>query len=291
MEKDLYLGMDVGKSNIGIAIGNDEGLNQDMKRKVSTEEHWSEQGLRDLIQNTLHRYGLEVEGLEGIGICVPGLVDPEEMRMELSFALEELSFTQLSDLDVDLYIENDANAAVMGEKFYGDGGGTESIATVVIGSGVGGGVYYDGELLGAQRDGRSPEPAGILVEGETTWEQALGGEGIPEFIRGSMDDTNISQDIDAEALFDLRESHEEVEKHMNRLKQLNARGIATLVNMYAPGLITFTGAVASNNPEFMKESFDSVESLCINPVPEMKVSDLGSEAGLYGALALAQGLR
>lgn len=292
MSDNIYLGLDVGASNIRIGLGNEESLFSDKKRKVSTEEYWSETELVDLILETLDEYDVSPEKVDGIGIGVPGLVDVEENKMEYSYALDELSFEELSKLDIDFKIENDANTAVMGEKFYGDGRDVDSVATIIIGSGIGGGVYYGGTLLGSQKGGRSPEPAGIVVGKGTTWDESVGGENMPEYVTSLLEEdernADISSDIDAEELFKLSEQDEVVREYVDRLAELNARGIATIVNLYAPELITFSGSVAVNNPEFMESSFEKVEELSINPKPEMKISDLGNELGLYGALALAQ---
>lgn len=292
MSDNIYLGLDVGGSNIRIGLGNEKSLFSDKKRKVSTEEYWSETELVDLILETLDEYDVSPEKVDGIGIGVPGLVDVEENEMEHSYALDELSFKELSKLDIDFKIENDANTAVMGEKFYGDGRDLDNVATIIIGSGIGGGVYYGGNLLGSQKGGRGPEPAGIVVKEGTTWGESVGGENMPEYVTSLVEtderDADISSGIDAEELFKSSEEDEVVREYVDRLAELNARGIATMVNLHAPELITFSGSVAVNNPEFMERSFEKVEELSINPNPEMKVSDLGNELGLYGALALAQ---
>lgn len=292
MSDSIYLGLDVGASNIRIGLGNEDTLFSDKQRRVPTEEYWSEEGILNLILGTLDRYSISPDEVDGIGIGVPGLVDLEEDRMELSYALDELSFEELSKLDIDFQIENDANTAVMGEKLYGDGGDLDTVATVIIGSGIGGGVYYNGNLLGSQKDGRSPEPTGIVVEGGTTWDGSVGGENMPKYVTNLLEEdereTGISQDISAEEIFELSEEKEVVQECVDRLTELNARGIATMVNLYAPELVTFSGSVAVNNPEFMEDSFDKVEEHAINPVPDMKISELGNELGLYGALALAQ---
>jgi glucokinase len=291
MEEKVYLGLDIGASNINIGLGDEENLYSDRTRTVATQDYWSEEGIFDLILETLEMYDLTPARIEGIGIGVPGLVDVEEKRMEYSHALEELDFDKVSELDVDIEVENDANAAVMGEVAYGDGADLDNVVTVIIGSGIGGGVRYGGEVLGSQADGRSPEPSGIIVDDETTWDESVGGENMPEYLRGLLKheerETELSKQPEAEELFEM--ANDEVARdYIDRLAELNARGIATMINLYSPEIITFSGSVAVNNPEFMEKSLEKVEKHAINPEPEMKISELGNDLGLYGALALAQ---
>lgn len=291
MAESLYLGLDVGASNIRVGLGDEEDLYSDKLREVPTEDYWSEEGLRTLIIETLELFEISLESLDGVGIGVPGLVNTDENKLELCFALDELSFTEVSKLDIDISIENDANVAVMGEKFYGDGGNNDNIVTVIMGSGIGGGVYYGGELLGSRVKGRSPEPGGLSVEGETIWDEAVGGENLPEYMETLMDDEEQKyevSDMSAEEVFKLSEDDEVIADYLEKLTELNAKGIANLVNLYAPELITFSGSVAVNNPEFIRKSFEKVDELVINPRPDMKISKLGNRLGLYGALALAQ---
>lgn len=284
MSGELYLGIDVGASNIKIGIGDENDLHGDKIREVSTDDQWSEEGLLELMRETLEIFDVTTAELDGIGIGVPGLVDIEEKKMEMAYALEELSFKEISELGVEFTVENDANTAVLGEKVYGDGKDKQNLLTVIMGSGIGGGVYYGGRLLGSQKNGSSPEPAGITVDGETTWGESLGGENMPQYLAKNGADID-PEETTAEEIFDQEIINQ---KYFSKLVDLNARGISTLINLYAPELITFSGSVAVNNPEFMKESFQKAGEISINPEPEMKISDLGNNLGLYGALAVAR---
>jgi glucokinase len=292
MEK-LYLALDAGVTNIHLGLGDATGIIDETRRKVETDDYWSEEGLRNLVQEVTEEYGTSVEDLERIGIGVSGLVDPEDKELVYSYSLEELEFHELKNLETEFIVENDANVAVLGEKHYGVGTEVDNLAIIIIGSGVGGGIYYRGELLGSQRDGSSPEPAGIAVSRDLTWEEAVGGKNMPGYIAELLEDeersTNLSKEMNAEQIFEAAETDAVAKEYLKKLSDFNSKGIATLVDMYAPDIITFTGSLAAENPDFMKESFEQVEEHSINTVPEMKISELGNELGLYGALALAQG--
>ncbi|WP_414837426.1 ROK family protein [Candidatus Nanosalina sp. VS9-1] len=288
MNEKLYIGVDVGASNIRIGLGDENELYSDTNKIVPTEQYWSEEGLVDLIVELLEENEVSQDSIEAIGIGVPGLINVEEKKIEYAHALDELSFSKLSELGIDFSIENDANAAVMGEKLYGEGKELENIVTVILGSGIGGGVYYSGNLLGSEKDGRSPEPAGINVDNDTTWDQSVGGENMPGYMKSILNEETIPEDATAEEIFRKARENSISQQHIDTLTELNARGISTLIDLYAPELITFSGSVATNNLEFMQNSFEKAAELSVNPEPEMKISELGNKLGLYGALAVAQ---
>src|SRR4051794_25377861 len=86
-----------------------------------------------------------------IGVAVPGLVDREKHRITYSANLpENASGDLVTDLrsaaGVDIYIENDANAAAYGEYKLGAGRGSKHMFYATLGEGVGGAFIFNGEL-------------------------------------------------------------------------------------------------------------------------------------------------
>lgn len=289
--KAPYLALDIGFTTISLALGDKKGISSDIK-SVPTEEWWSEKKISELIQNTVNGFNKTSDNLKGIGAGVPGLVDVDEKKVIYSSHMDELDFTSVeNELGSPICIENDANAAAMAERHYGEGQNCRNMAAIMIGSGVGGGVYYGGELLGSEEKGRSPEPGFVHVGDSITWQDVMGGESIPEYIESLLEtenrETELDDTIQAEDLFDMAQSDAVAQNYLDELSDLNAKGIASVINLYAPEVITFSGSVAVNNPDFMESSFEKVEEYAVNPVPEMKISDLEENLGLYGGLALA----
>ena len=86
-----------------------------------------------------------------IGLTVPGLIDRESKRVAFSTHLpsnEQIDL--LGELEkvtkIEIFIENDANAAAYGEYVFGAGRGSRNIFYVLLGTGVGGAIIFDGEL-------------------------------------------------------------------------------------------------------------------------------------------------
>ncbi|MFB6099686.1 MAG: ROK family protein [Candidatus Nanohalobium sp.] len=291
MAEELYLGIDVRPSTVRVGLGDDKGLASDVF-SVDRKEYWSEDGLIELLEDSLRNFNRSLEDVKSIGLAVSGLVNPEEKKMRESYSLEELEFTELKQLDTQFYVENDANAAVIGEKEFGEGQEKENLVTILLDDGIGGGVFYSGWLLGSREDGSSPEPAGIQVSENAIWDEAVGGELMPDYmedwLESTEEETGLEIGMDAREVL-KRSQAGDTSEFINHLAELNARGIATIIDTYAPEKITFTGFVATENPEFMEKTFQKVEEKTINPVPEMKISKEKEKLGVLGAIAIAQG--
>ncbi|MCK9909880.1 ROK family protein, partial [Microbacteriaceae bacterium K1510] len=87
----------------------------------------------------------------GIGVGVPGPIDAQsgvvQQAVNLGWknvALKQ-KLEQLSQLAV--YVENDANAAALGEMWRGAGQGSDNLVMITLGTGVGGGIIVNGQVV------------------------------------------------------------------------------------------------------------------------------------------------
>ena len=90
--------------------------------------------------------------IAGIGLGVAGLIDRENGRVFSSpnyHAVEGLDLVEgiQRKFNVPVYLENDANCAALGEKARGAGKDFENFVLLTLGTGIGGGIIYKGELL------------------------------------------------------------------------------------------------------------------------------------------------
>jgi len=292
MPESALLGMDIGSTNIRMVLGNSDGFVTEPVNSDTTQ-NWSSEGLARTVMRELENYpNYEIEAA---GIGVAGLVDTQSKKMLKSTQTKEISFEELENkLEAPLSIENDANVAAIGEKYYGRGEDIDNLVTVTIGSGVGAGIFYSGQLLGSQTDRGNPEPGFTIIEDGKTWHEICGGNEIPDYINQRLAEKEKSQsmpDIEsAKELFTRAEYEETAEEYVDHLAELNAIGITNILNAYSPDLLTVTGSVALENPGFMEKVFQRVREsdyTKANSVPEMYLSELGDSLGLYGALALA----
>jgi glucokinase len=133
------------------------------------------------------------------------------------------------------------------------------------------------------------------------WEAYSSGTNIPNFARlllkeidsmGSLLLELASGDPDGittEILFEAAKKRDPTALTIvRRIGDVNAIGFAGIVNVFDPQLITVGGSVALNNPDLiLRPILENIDRHLINRRPEIKITPLGGEAILYGALALA----
>jgi glucokinase len=78
---------------------------------------------------------------------------------------------------------------------------------------------------------------------------------------------------------------------VDELGYKNAIGFANIVNAYDPELITVGGSIALNNPDqIIKPIIENIGKHTINTIPEIKITPLGHDSVILGALALAMNI-
>lgn len=281
-----FIGIDVGSSKISLIGGSEEKPTTEVDT-YSTSDYWSEEGILELISRFIENEDVEEESIESIGMCLPGRVDVVEKKMVYSSQTDELEFEEIETrFNVNLEIENDGNAAVLAEKIHNEED-YENILAIMIGSGIGGGLILNNNLVRSGTNGDSPEPGMIYVDKNKTWHDILGGENLPYFTSDFTEDDKIGS-MNSEEIFELMD-----DGGLNELREelvsSSATAIASLINCYGPELVSFGGSVALKNRNFMKDIFEEVrERDLFHPTPELKLSELGDNIGVYGALALAR---
>jgi glucokinase len=150
-QRPLFLGFDVGGTNIKLGVVDDLGRPV-AHTKIVTEE---DRGPRDAVKRArgavdevLKSLGLAIGDLAAIGLCVPGTMDiPRGMFLE-PHNLPHWHYFPIRDCVADAFglpvsFANDANAASYGELWVGSGKQYRSIVLLTLGTGVGGGIIVD----------------------------------------------------------------------------------------------------------------------------------------------------
>jgi glucokinase-like ROK family protein len=147
------IGMDIGISNIKIVVTNLKGQLLD-QAKINMPASIDKEAFLQLIARFLEERMTEDWGqpkqILGIGVGMHGLVDPEQ---GISIFAPNLKLRQIpireyleARFQLPVYVENDAMAMALGERWFGEGMGTDHFISVNIGMGVGAGIYLNGEL-------------------------------------------------------------------------------------------------------------------------------------------------
>jgi len=211
---------------------------------------------------------------------------------------------------VPVTIVNDCASAVKGEQTFGAGQGLSNLVYVTIITGLGGGAIVNDHLL-LGKDGNAVEVGHFTVDSDSDivcgcgcrghWEAFSSGKNIPAFAKTllkELDWKNGSlyklsegkpENLTAIKIYDAAKLGDKYARMIvDKIGEINAIGFANVINAYDPELITIGGSIALNNPKLsLNPIMENIEKHTINRVPEIKLTSLGQDAVLIGALALA----
>jgi len=157
------LGVDLGGTYIKAAVVDEKG-DIFWKKTVETPVGY------EAVAETIAQLALEVAEkyeIAGVGIGTPGSIDHEKgvVRYSPNLKWRDVPFADLvtKKSGCKTYIENDANAFVLGEKWFGAARGCEHVVALTFGTGIGGGVISHGRLITGHM-GIGAELGHIIVE-------------------------------------------------------------------------------------------------------------------------------
>lgn len=150
----LYsIGLDLGGTNLRAAAVTREGAMLDSVSGKTAYSAGREAILAEMVDEiaTLrNRFG--ESNLAGIGVAVPGFISLKEGVIRNSNNLASLENFPIRDeisrrLGAPVILENDANAAALGEKWIGTGREVDDLVLLTLGTGIGGGIVSGGKVL------------------------------------------------------------------------------------------------------------------------------------------------
>ena len=150
MEK-VYIGVDVGGMSIKAGAVN---LNGEIlvKDKVVTDGKHVDVFLKDikeLLIKIINECKEKEFDVKGIGFGVPGMVDNKKGLINKMANIDGRDVPlkeYLNDLNLPIYLSNDANVAALGEQRFGVAKGLNNVVLLTLGTGVGGGLILNGKL-------------------------------------------------------------------------------------------------------------------------------------------------
>lgn len=290
------IGIDIGATTIRIAIVDIAGrIVQEIERL--SESHVGEDLLlhvNGLVEASLKKAKIPRNKVLLAAVATPGVVDPETGTLSLAPNMSEIGSldvikTLQEILRCDVIVENDVNAAVIGESWKGNGVGLDSVAFISLGTGIGLGTLVNGKLMrgakGAAGEisylpfGTDPYKPESLERGAL--ECAISARGIVEHYGESRDSKLTVRDIleraeqgESRALDSVRET-----------ARLAALLVVSVDAMLDPQKIIIGGNVGRNPliVRFINEALPA----CTRRSISVEASSLASRATLIGAVAIA----
>jgi glucokinase len=327
------IGVDLGGTNLRIAAVESTGKILE-KITTGTEVARGRDRVIDEMCSAVRTLALKYRAsgeLAGIGVGVPGIIDMGTGMLRESPNLpgwQDYPVRQEIErrLAASVFLENDANAAALGEKWLGAAAGVDDMCMLTLGTGVGGGLVLGGRVWHGMM-GMAAEIGHINVEPEGRpcncgsrgcLEQYASATAVKqmalEAIAGGQA-PELAQTMNADAEFSSKAVHhmalegdEPAQEIFRRVGRALGIAIADLINIFNLPMYVIGGGVASAWSAFAPAMFETVKNYSYIyrvTAPQHRTTDgdkepasapgkntiitqalLGSDAGLIGAARL-----
>jgi glucokinase len=310
MNKQVVAGIDIGGTKIAVALENQEG-EQVSARRLPTEVDLGPERILENVSRALEEMLAETgANLTAIGIGCPGPID-----IERGLALSPTNLPQWIDFplvgtlkdrfQVPTVLDNDANAAALGEYFYGAGRGFKDILYVTISTGIGGAIICEGRIhhglgAGAGEVGHTivrHDGLRCLCGMRGCLETIASGLSIARRMKETLaalggETTENLDEITAETVVEMVKNGDRAALSIwDETIKFLAIGIGNAITLIAPEAVIIGGGVSEAGELLLeplrREIAKNVTMVPIEKVQILKAS-LGSESGVCGALILAR---
>jgi glucokinase len=282
--------VDIGGTKFAVGMVSGAGVLLARTEEPSAPERGPHDGLARIVAMLRATAQQAGEPLEGVGIGCTGPVKPatgELGRIEFLPGWEGLNLVRAMEdaLGVTAAIENDADAAALGEYAWGAGRGARRFIYLTVSTGIGGGLVFDGQLYRGAA-GAHPEighhvvdPAGpeCFCGARGCWESLASGPALAR--RGGC---ATAREVCEAALRGDPAAQAAIQQEGVYL----GLGLANLITLFVPEVIALGGGVMQSWGLFQAEALRTIQSMCgLVPFEKTRLMPawLGMRAGLLGA--------
>lgn len=310
---DVIAGIDIGGTKIAIAL---EKLNGERVavRRLPTRVENGPYSIIETVLRTIEEMLAECSAkLVSIGICCPSPLDVENgLVMSPSNLLDWNNFPIVKlfrdRFGVSVVLENDANAAALGEHVYGAGRGYRNIVYVTVSTGIGGGIIINGEIYHGINTAAGEMGHTIAQPGGTLCN--CGSAGCLETICSGMHiarrarerlaveepslirDLAANGEVTAETVVEAVRQNDRIAVEIwEETCHFLAIGIGNIVTLLAPEAVVVGGGIAAAG-DLLFTPLRRLVPQFVSMIPAEKINivaaELGNESGVRGALVLAK---
>lgn len=297
MEK--FLGIDIGGTNIKFGVVDTNGDLSD-KVKYSTLEA---RGEGDFVEKLLTIVGTELDkhdDIKKVGIGLPGTLTKDRSTLLELPNIPELNGVNLHKALSErfdghhFHLENDANAAALGEYYFSGSEMPENYIFVTLGTGVGGGVVIDHEIF-TGGDGNGIEIGHMMVSNKKTLEQNIGKKGIMNRVDellsfGTRSKITSEEEVDPKKIIKLAENGDKLSQFVYKeVGSYLGEALVSMIRLLDVKTILIGGGLAAGYNLIYKSL---KEKLTYNLTPyytekiDIRKASLGNNAGIVGAASL-----
>jgi len=312
------IGIDLGGTTVKFALLTEEG---EIQQKWSIETDIQNEGkniVPNIIESIKHRldlYGLSADDILGIGMGSPGTVDRAQGTVIGAYNLNWSTLQQVKGqiekgTGIPFCIDNDANVAALGERWKGAGEDGADVVFVTLGTGVGGGIIADGNLIHG-KVGAGGEIGHIIVE-PNGYQCTCGNQGCLETVASATGVVRLARDFseryagESELKWLIDDGQEVTAKTVFDQAKIGDKlalivvdkfyyylGLAcgNIGNILNPETIVIGGGVSAAGDMLLNgvdEYFQRFAFPTVRTSTKLKLAQLGNDAGVIGAASLVK---
>lgn len=311
------IGVDLGGTTIKIGILTEEGV---IQQKWSLRTNILDEGshiVPDIVQSINHHidlYKMSRDQFVGIGMGTPGTVNREKGTVigafNLNWKTSQEVKKQIEDgTGLPFAIDNDANCAGLGERWKGAGNDGDDVAFITLGTGVGGGIIANRQLVHGV-NGAAGEVGHMIVE-PNGYLCTCGNHGCLEQYASATGVVHLAQDlaeeyegdsslkamidngdeITSKIVFDLAKEHDFLANMVvDKVCHYFGLAAANISNALNPESFVIGGGVSAAGDFLLsrvKKNFEKYAFPTVRTSTQLKLAQLGNDAGIIGAASLA----
>ena len=289
----LRFGFDIGGTNIAAGLVDEDGRliaknSVRFPRGQGTDAVIA--ACTGLYGTILQDSGTDERDVVGVGVAVPGSVDPKNGVVidahNLGFHHTPLQYLLGSQLNKPVAIINDADAATLAEHRIGALKGTHTAVLVTIGTGIGGGLILNGKLFRGGRDNGTEPGHMVLRNGGRHCTCGIDGcaETYCSATRLATDGNAFGCSTAKETIDAAKAGKPEAVELFNRYVDDLGSYLASIVNLLDPERIAIGGGVCGAGGFLLDPLRADVERKCFfETCPQIVVASAGNDAGIIGA--------
>lgn len=317
MTNKKLIGVDLGGTTIKFAILTAEG---EIQQKWSLRTNILDEGshiVPDIIESINHHidlYKMSRDQFIGIGMGTPGTVDRDNGTVIGAYNLNWKTLQPVKEqieagTGLKFAIDNDANCAGLGERWKGAGNDGDDVAFITLGTGVGGGLIANRQQLHGI-GGAAGEVGHIIVQ-PNGYQCTCGNHGCLEQYASATGVVHLAQDlaeeyegtsrlkkmiddgdeITSKIVFDLAKERDYLaNKVVDKVCYYLGLACANISNTLNPEFVVIGGGVSAAGDFLLKrvqKNFNEFAFATVRTSTQLKLAELGNDAGLIGAASLA----
>ena len=297
---NLIIGIDIGKTNTVIAIGDLNGKLIKLSRKATVKDPIVSNVIRHIsriLKNIIEETKIDKEKIIGVGVSAAGIVKSDEGIIELSpdFNWKNVQLKNLlaSELNYPVVIDNCTRVMMLGETWFGNAKKVRNAFFVNIGYGIGSAVIIDGKIYNNHSEfGHlyvTNKNIKCYCEKYGCLEAVASGNAIEKIANKTLNKKGKNWLTAKDVAMMARDGNKPANKIFIDAGKYIGRSISSVANFLNPEKIIIGGGVSLAgdlllNPiieEFQKQTMEVIKSNT-----SIEFSKLGMDAGVLGAIAL-----